>query len=245
MTNLVNGDIMMLTNSVKCLREVIFIPYESFENLDEKKKLSIINAGFTVFAEYGYAKASVEEIIKKAGISKGSLFYYFESKRNFFTYLYEYSGRLLEKIVDSPGPDGKPTYMIYTDFFDRLNAITVLKMKASAEYPNMADFVKKIVFDTSSVVQEEIINVNEKFTRERAMAYFQGLDIHKFKDGIEPMMIIQLLTWCAEGCVNQVMMEDQIKPGPKNSAPDFDRVTALYMKYVEMFRKNFYKEEYL
>ena len=143
-------------------REVILIPYESFENLEEKKKLSIINAGFTVFAEYGYTKASVDEIVRTAGISKGSLFYYFESKQNFLIYLYEYCGKLMEKIVDSPGSDGSPSYMAYTDFFERLYAIQVLKMKATADYPHMSNFLKKIVFDTSTVVQEAMTNINER-----------------------------------------------------------------------------------
>ena len=213
--------------------------------MDEKKKLNIINAGFTVFAEYGYTKASVEDIVKLAGISKGSLFYYFESKKNFFIYLYEYCGQQLEKIVDSPGSDGVPTYMAYTDFFERLNAIQLLKMKATSDYPQMTNFMKKIVFDTSVIVQEEITKINERYTKERAMAFFQGLDYSKFKEGIEPMMIIQLLTWCSEGCINQLMLEEKMKPDSKKSTPDFDKVFELYMKYVQMFRNNFYKPEYL
>lgn len=234
-----------MTNLVKYEKRVIVISYESFENLDEKKRMNIINAGFTVFSKYGYEKASVDDIVKKAGISKGSLFYYFESKFNFLVYLYEYCGKMMEKIVDCPGPDGAPTYMAYTDFFERLNAIQVIKMKATSEYPQMSDFVKKIIFDTSTVVQEAIVKFNERYTKERAINFFQGLDYHKFKEGIDPSMIIQLLTWCTEGCANQVLMEEQLKPGPKNSTPDFDKVVELYTKYVEMFRKNFYKEEYI
>lgn len=220
------------------------IPYESFEKLDEKKKLNIINAGYTVFARYGYDKASVDEITKAAGISKGSLFYYFETKKNFFIYLYEYSGNLMQKLVDSPDKDGAPAYMAYTDFFERLNAVYLLKIKAGMDYPYMASFLKKIVFDTSHVAQEVISDINRKYIRERGMAFLQGLDYYKFKEGIDPAMVIQLLTWCSEGCVNQVLAE-QAETGSHNSTPDFDQVAKLYMKYVRMFRMSFYKEEYL
>jgi AcrR family transcriptional regulator len=224
---------------------VIIIPYESFENLDEGKRINIINAGFMIFAEYGYAKASVEDITKTAGISKGSLFYYFESKKNFYMYLYEYCGRKLEEAIDVPGPDGTPAYMVHTDFFDRLNAIQELKMKVSVESPHMSAFMKKVVFDSAPTIKEAVSNINEKYTRERAMRFFQGLDCSKFKPGIEPMMVIQLLTWVSEGCINQVLMEEKLTSPDKKSSPDFNRVVALYYNFVNMFHNSFYKEEYL
>ena len=186
---------------------MIYISYESFENLDENKKLTIINAGFKVFAEHGYAKASIDDIVKTAGISKGSLFYYFESKKNFIKYLYEYCATRMEGIVDSPGTDGKPSYMAYTDFFERLSAIQLLKMKATTEYPHMSKFMKRIVFDSSPVVKELLTSFNTKYIQERAMLFFQGLDYSKFKEGIDPMMIIQLLTWCSEGLLDGLLQE--------------------------------------
>jgi TetR/AcrR family transcriptional regulator len=224
---------------------VTHIRYESFENLEETKKSNIINAGFKVFAKYGYAKASIEEITKEANISKGSLFYYFENKKNFYIYLYEYCGEQLEKLIDSPGPDGKPSYMAHTDFFDRLYEIQLLKMKYSSEYPHMYNFMKKVVFDTDSMIKEAVSSINEKYTKERAMAFFQGLDYYKFKEGIDPMMVIQLLTWCSEGCVNQILLQEMQNPTSQKISPDFGKVITLYQSYVKLFKENFYKEEYL
>lgn len=251
MTGLVNRDIIVLTNSVNCslqmlcISEVITIQYVSFEKLEKEKKLSILNAGFKIFGEYGYTKASVEDIVKMANISKGSLFYYFESKKNFFVYLYEYCGQLLENLVDNPGPDGQPAYMKYTDFFDRLDAIQLLKMKFSKDYPDINIFMKKIIFDSTPVAKEEITKINNKYTKERAMLFLKGLDFHKFKDEIDPMMIISLLTWCSEGCVNQILLTQKMNPQLQGSTPDFDKVVTMYRSYVQLFRNNFYKEEYL
>lgn len=225
---------------------MVFISYESFENLEETKKLNIINAGFKIFADYGYAKSSVEDITRAADISKGSLFYYFGSKKNFFIYLYEYCGSQMEKYIDVPGQDATtPGYMSHTDFFDRLQAIQLLKIKVGAEHPHMNNFLKKAIFDTAPEIKDEITKINNRYTKERAMAFFQGLDYYKFKEGIEPMMVIQLLTWCSEGCVNQVLMEEKLKQPSGSSSPDFNRVVELYNTYVTMFRNNFYKEEYL
>lgn len=224
---------------------MFIISYESFENLEVTKRLNIINAGFKIFAEYGYAKASVMDIVTEANIAKGSLFYYFGSKKNFFIYLYDYCGHQMEEFVDQPGPDGKPFYMAYTDFFERLEAIQSHKMKVSIEYPHMAAFMHKAIIDNDPSIKEEIQKYNERYTKERAMLFFQGLDCSKFKEGIEPFMIIQLLTWCSEGIINQLRIEESQKPASDNAIPDFSRAKQLYFEYVKLFRSNFYKEEYL
>lgn len=222
--------------------------YERFEKLEEDKKAVIINAGFQIFGKFGYSKASVDEIVKEANISKGSLFYYFESKKNFYLYLYEYCAILIERLVDSPGPDGLPAYLQYTDFFDRLSAIEMLKMKFTEEYPGINAFIKKIISDPSPVIQSEITKFNERYTKERALYFFQGLDYSKFKDGIEPRMIINLLTWCSEGCLNQLLLESRLESANSSSlqnSPDMKKLTDMYHQYVALFRNNFYKEEFL
>ncbi|MBP3272646.1 MAG: helix-turn-helix transcriptional regulator, partial [Ruminococcus sp.] len=48
---------------------------EKFLNLSEEKQLSIINAGYRVFAENSYRKSPVSEIAAEAGISKSLLFH--------------------------------------------------------------------------------------------------------------------------------------------------------------------------
>lgn len=245
LTDLVNWYRKIYHYIEKLINEVIIIRYERFEKLEESKKQSIINAGFTVFGEHGYSKASMEEIVSTANISKGSIFYYFVSKKNFYLYLYEYCGKLIEKSVDVPGTDGMPEYMAYTDFFERLNAMELLKMNFSKNYPNMNKFMKKIVFDTSPEIQGELTKINERYTKERAMAFFKGLDYHKFKDGIDPAMIVTLLAWCAEGCLNQVLLQERMISPSTNNVPDFEKVMQMYHRYVQLFRNNFYKEEYL
>lgn len=56
---------------------------------NERKKL-ILNAALEVFAEKGYSSTSVEDIIKKADVSKGLIYTYFKSKEEIFLNLAEY-----------------------------------------------------------------------------------------------------------------------------------------------------------
>ena len=50
------------------------------KELKENRKSEILEAALSVFAEYGYNGATISMIAEKAGISKGLLYNYFESK---------------------------------------------------------------------------------------------------------------------------------------------------------------------
>lgn len=50
----------------------------------EARPGEIIQAAFDVFAEKGFAAAKLDEIAAKAGISKGALYLYFETKEDLF-----------------------------------------------------------------------------------------------------------------------------------------------------------------
>lgn len=219
--------------------------YESFENLDETKRQNILNAGFRIFGEYGYSKASIENIVKEAGISKGSLFYYFKSKKNYFLYIYEYAANIMKELVDSPGENGMPKYMEKTDFFDRLDDVKKRKMKLAFLHPYMGSFIKKAPFELSKEVHKEIQLINQRLSQERIADFFENLDVHKFKVGIEPFMVLQLISWCSEGIVNKIKLKNMMNPNKMNDDIDYKEVIQLYDQYVAMIRMNFYKEEYL
>ncbi len=60
------------------------MPTKRFENLSPERKLSILNAAQAEFTQNGYESASLNTIIADAGISKGSLYYYFEDKADLY-----------------------------------------------------------------------------------------------------------------------------------------------------------------
>lgn len=220
--------------------------YESFENLEEVKKQTILNAGFKVFTEHGYSKTSVEQIIKEAGISKGSLFYYFGSKKNFYLYLYEYCGEKMAQEVDKRDADGEISYLKTTDFFERLSAIQMLKMKLSEVYPHMYSFMKRAVLEASPEIHGETLAINQRIIKERTVDFYKNLDYSKFKDGVDPHMVLQLLVWCSEGCLSQFLMKQALMKPPRNQEDiDFQEIYSNYSSYVELLRNNFYKAEYL
>ena len=49
-----------------------------------KIKKDILEVAVTIFAEKGYEATSVDEIVEKAGIAKGTFYYYFRTKEQLF-----------------------------------------------------------------------------------------------------------------------------------------------------------------
>lgn len=55
-----------------------------FNRIGDKKRERVLDAALLEFSENGYKNASVNTIVKLAGISKGSLFHYFGTKKGLF-----------------------------------------------------------------------------------------------------------------------------------------------------------------
>ncbi len=55
----------------------------------EERRSQILDAAISCFAEKGYYETSMDDIVRAAGLSKGSLYWYFPGKRDLFRSLTE------------------------------------------------------------------------------------------------------------------------------------------------------------
>jgi len=215
--------------------------YDRFDKLEVEKKEKIINAGLSVFGEYGYDKASIDKIVELADISKGSLFYYFESKKNFFLFLYDYCARYMEQLAYS----NEMNFMNYTDFFERLKKIELIKAELTIKYPYMYSFMMKAYAESASAVQDGIQQLNSKYGKQNVSRYLENLDYYKFKDGIDPAMVLQLVIWVSNGCMEQLLMKRKIKNQEVTTSIDeLNEAFQIFDSYMDLLQQNFYNEEY-
>ncbi len=71
------------------------IAAERFHNLPEEKKERILTVASEEFSQKGYAGASINSIVGRLGIAKGSLFQYFGTKDGLFRFVFF---RALERV---------------------------------------------------------------------------------------------------------------------------------------------------
>jgi AcrR family transcriptional regulator len=63
-------------------------PGSTFSNLDPQKQRRVLDEAYREFAERGYNQASINRIVGRLDIAKGSLFQYFGSKEGLFKHLF-------------------------------------------------------------------------------------------------------------------------------------------------------------
>ena len=69
------------------------MPKETFLNLSKDKRCLIEDVAINEFAEYGFETASINRIVKAAGIAKGSYYQYFEDKVDLFMHIIDVVGQ--------------------------------------------------------------------------------------------------------------------------------------------------------
>lgn len=73
------------------------MPKETFFNLSEEKQENVMRAAINEFSKHGFEKGKIGDIAKSAGVAKGSMYQYFENKRELFLHSVRWSLELLMK----------------------------------------------------------------------------------------------------------------------------------------------------
>lgn len=75
------------------------MPRSRFEDLEPERQERLLSAAADEFSERGYESASLNRIIDRSGISKGSLYYYFDDKADLFATAMERATTMLVQVV--------------------------------------------------------------------------------------------------------------------------------------------------
>lgn len=206
-----------------------------FEKLDSDKQKRIIRAALKEFGEQGYDRASTNRIVQEAGIGKGMLFYYFNSKKELYWYLVDITldavrREFLDKIDDS-----------IDDVIERLVHISRAKWQFFTDYPEMSRFLTWFFLADKTDLPGEL---QEKLNR--VMQYGFGkvyehkrFDRTRFRDDVDPERAHQLIEWTIKGYSTDMMERfKQRKP----DAADLKRLWDEFDQYLHILKTCFYKQ---
>ena len=76
------------------------MPTQTFFNLPKKKQELLLKSARNEFTNTSFENASINQIIKEAGISRGSFYMYFHDKEDLYFYLLEQSKQFFEKELE-------------------------------------------------------------------------------------------------------------------------------------------------
>ncbi|MEL7564552.1 MAG: TetR/AcrR family transcriptional regulator [Dehalobacterium sp.] len=205
--------------------------YPKFFSLEPEKRERIINAALKEFARNGYEKASTNEIIKEAEISKGSLFNYFYSKKELYLFLLDYVVEVIDQIYEEADWND-------TDIFERMKAIGVAKFKVYKKFPQAFNFLKVAAREDADEVKSEINKLGKQLIASGFERGYKNIDLTKFREDIDIEKTINIINWTILG-----FAEQQIEK--VNSFEDVGiEVLKEWDDYFDIMKRCFYKKDF-
>lgn len=210
---------------------------DKFEQLHEEKQRIILNAAFKTFSKYGYKRASTNEIIQLAGISKGILFHYFSTKQNLYRYLYETGVNTIKTIIYDSIDITNP------DYLERLYHIGHLKLQLSHTYPEIFDFITSAYFEKEPTIIEMISWMNTNFLKEGYEKLRKNVDFTMFRDTLDLTMCLNTIEVSLKDFSEKYVIEQESakEEGNTSATYDSDKLSELLRVHIEFLKKCFYK----
>lgn len=160
----------------------------TFDRIPDEKKQRVLNAAIAEFARMGFARANINTIAEKAGISIGSMYKYFPSKNALFLSIIEQAHQLLEEILR--GIDEEDGTV-----FEKLENMVTTAMRFGKEHPDLNRLYL-------ACIQEEMIELSAELPRKLELLtsrYYRALIATGQKSGeIDPDLDPRILSFCLD-----------------------------------------------
>ncbi len=194
---------------------------EKFFDLKKEKQDRIINAALKAFALGGYMHASTDDIVRMAGISKGLIFHYFETKLGLYQFVYNYSTRVINiELATGISRD-------ITDFFSIRLEIEKVLSTCMKQYPYIQLFLTRAENETTPEAATAILLTRESFEQTIRDILDRG-DITRFKEGANYQLIENIVSMTCRG-----ILESKFREGDFLADDYYDEV----VEYLEMLRE--------
>lgn len=202
---------------------------EKFFDLKKEKQDRILNAVLKVFAKNGYRRASTDEMVKEAGISKGLLFHYFGTKAGLYefvcSYAVKYIGMELSSMLSGDS----------TDYFLLKKQIEAVKYQITLTFPYMPLFLQEMMRSTdgmeeplASEIQEIQASYRKLMEDTLAPADFSGCAPY-----LNPEELATLTDYIIKG----VMSENYGTNAEPSAAFAYERTIALLTMLSDLSRR--------
>jgi AcrR family transcriptional regulator len=206
--------------------------FSKFLNIDKEKQDRIMNAAIKEFAEKGYDRASTNEIVKEAGISKGLLFHYFQNKKQLYLFVFDYCYELVI------GEFYKKINFQEKDFFMRMRQVVMVKMEMLTTYPDIFKFIQEVFMEESAEIKVEFDKKKMELTHINIEKVYEGIDFSKFRDDVDLTKIIKIISWTFEKMSDEALYRAKLSP---THELDYQTIQAEAEEYFEVLTKCFYK----
>ena len=160
------------------------------------KKEQIIQSARELFHQFGFKKVSMDEIAQKAGVTKKTIYMYFDSKEDLLKYFIQEEIQNMEKIV-------KTVEEKNLDFFETVNQAiySLLEYRKHQDFLNViakeAEWLKNpVIVDNLKLIDEKIQNyIRKKLEKAKENGYIDYPDLNITTFLVYKMYIALIIEW--------------------------------------------------
>lgn len=204
-------------------------PHESALELERRDAL--LGAALDMFGRDGYRRAHTEEIARKAGMSKGLLFYYFSSKERLYRRTAEWLTERVERIVLDE------EYWEIDDFFELMLHVARKGRDVLARFPRFTEFSVGLYYPNRAGGHGAMSAWLAVQADEAAARYLGNVRLDRFRDADGAGRAMELLAWLTDGWLHQRRVAD--------GRADLAELCEEVEEWCAMLRSWLYKEECL
>ena len=207
---------------------------ENFTRIPPEEQQRILDACLEVFSQHGYAAASTNVIVKQAGIPKGTLFYYFGSKKDLFLYLLDIAIARYIKEVERHARE------LPDELFERLLYLGRERMNFALREPGLYRLLFNAFVNIPPEIQPEMQERLRRYAIAGQQNLLDGLDHSRFRPGVVVEQVISMVTLLMEG-IYQRALPTLSRLSAEESLIYIDRLSGEVEQYFEMIQRGVYE----
>lgn len=174
---------------------------EKFFDLKKEKQDKMINGAMEVFAKRGYSKASTDDMVKVAGVSKGLWFHYFESKLGLYTFMVDYAVKYMIMEMGANKVGGSDNY------FEVAMQLEATKVTLSRVYPFIPLLLESFVLEDDEEARKVIDSrIGEYY--DKVTECFNGVKDSAFVKGVSRRQLDMTMGYTLGGMLKKSYNED-------------------------------------
>jgi AcrR family transcriptional regulator len=177
------------------------MPKQTFFNLPDEKRNTIVNAAIDEFAAYGLENASTNRIVANSGISKGSFYQYFEDKQDIFMYLLTVLEQEKMEYFKSKHPPS-----MHMDTFQYFRWMIKTGMEFNSAYPRLVQAVSRVMF-TEGLYYKNFLNIRERSQQGLRAMLMQAIQNGEVDPSVDVDLAVMIMETWSNAISNYILQE--------------------------------------
>ncbi|KMY67041.1 hypothetical protein AAU61_13940 [Desulfocarbo indianensis] len=175
----------------------------TFQNLPSDKQERILDGALSEFADKGYARASLNSLVARLGIAKGSIFQYFTDKAGLFAHVFDFAVNRVKNHLRGVREETRGA-----DVFTRIRLSVLAGLGLIEKNPRLFRLYLKIMFEGDIPFRAQLLQSILLFGRD----YIVDL----LRDGVEsgeldPNLNLELAAFVVEAVLERFLVASAVE----------------------------------